>query len=64
MHTHRDKEKSVFLSLVIVKELATHFDHYKEIHGVRSRRSGSHVYMDLMLEFDGDKKNGRGPGNY
>lgn len=44
------------LQLVIVKELAAHFDHYKEIHGVRSRRSGSHVYVDLMLEFDGDKK--------
>ena len=51
-----DRTLDESLQLVIVKELAVHFDHYKEIHGVRSRRSGSHVYVDLMLEFDGDKK--------
>ena len=51
-----DRTLDESLQLVIVKELATHFDQYKEIHGVRSRRSGSHMYVDLMLEFDGDKK--------
>ena len=51
-----DRTLDESLQLLIVKELATHFDHYKEIHGIRSRRSGSHVYVDLMLEFDGDKK--------
>lgn len=51
-----DRTLDESLQLVIVKELATNFDHYKEIHGVRSRRSGSHVYVDLMIEFDGDKK--------
>jgi len=51
-----DRTLDESLQLVIVKELAKHFDHYKEIHGVRSRRSGSHIYVDLMLEFDGDKK--------
>ncbi|MDP2990329.1 MAG: cation diffusion facilitator family transporter [Kiritimatiellota bacterium] len=51
-----DRTLDESLQLLIVKELATHFDHYEKIHGVRSRRSGSHVYVDLMLEFDGDKK--------
>ena len=51
-----DRTLDESLQLVIVKELATYFDHYKEIHGVRSRRSGSHMYVDLMLEFDGAKK--------
>ena len=51
-----DRTLDESLQLVIVKELAAHFNHYKGIHGVRSRRSGSHVYVDLMLEFDGEKK--------
>ena len=51
-----DRTLDESLQLVIVKELAANFDHYKEIHGIRSRRSGSHVYVDLLLEFDGDKK--------
>lgn len=51
-----DRTLDESLQLVIVRELATHFDNYKALHGVRSRRSGSHVYVDLLLEFDGDKK--------
>lgn len=51
-----DRTLDESLQLVIVRELAAHFEHYKEIHGIRSRRSGSHVYIDLMLEFEGDKK--------
>lgn len=51
-----DRTLDESLQLVIVKELAAYFEHYKEIHGVRSRRSGSHVYVDLLLEFDGEKK--------
>ncbi|MDD5678015.1 MAG: cation diffusion facilitator family transporter [Kiritimatiellae bacterium] len=51
-----DRTLDESLQLVIVKELTTYFDHYKEIHGIRSRRSGSHIYVDLMLEFEGDKK--------
>lgn len=51
-----DRTLDESLQMVIVKELAAHFDHYSGIHGVRSRRSGSHIYVDLLLEFDGDKK--------
>jgi divalent metal cation (Fe/Co/Zn/Cd) transporter len=42
------------LQLVVVKELAGHFHAYEQLHGVRSRRSGGNVYVDIFLEFRGD----------
>nr|WP_320160492.1 cation diffusion facilitator family transporter [uncultured Methanoregula sp.] len=42
------------LQLVVVKELADHFHTYEQLHGVRSRRSGGNVYVDIFLEFRGD----------
>jgi len=42
------------LQLVVVKELADHFHTYEQLHGVRSRRSGGCVYIDIFLEFRGD----------
>ncbi|MFA6362025.1 cation diffusion facilitator family transporter [Methanoregula sp.] len=42
------------LQLVVVKALADHFDHYEQLHGVKSRRSGGCVYVDIYLEFRGD----------
>jgi len=44
------------LQLVILRELATRFEEYVAIHGVRSRRSGGDVYIQILLEFDGDRK--------
>ena len=44
------------LQLVILRELATRFEEYVAIHGVRSRRSGGDVYVQILLEFDGDRK--------
>ncbi len=46
------------LQLVILRELAAFFDDYKEFHGIRSRRSGSHLFIDIFLEFDTEKKMG------
>lgn len=43
------------LQLTILRELAAHFDKYETIHGIRSRRSGSNVYVELFLEFDGNQ---------
>ena len=43
------------LQIVILRELARHFDAYEAFHGVRSRRSGSHVFIEIFLEFHGDK---------
>ena len=42
------------LQLVVVKELAEHFHHYEQLHGVKSRRSGGSIYVDIFLEFRGD----------
>jgi len=51
-----DKTLDESLQLVIVRELAAFFDEYTALHGVRSRRSGSRVYIEIHLEFDGDRK--------
>ncbi len=51
-----DKTLDEELQLVIVRELAAFFDDYVALHGVRSRRSGSNVYIELHLEFEGDRK--------
>ena len=42
--------------MVIVRHLAQFFNDYSALHGVRSRRSGSNVYIEIFLEFDGEKK--------
>lgn len=51
-----DKTLDESLQMVIVRELAAFFDEYTELHGVRSRRSGSHIYIEIHLEFDGNRK--------
>lgn len=40
----------------ILRELTRHFDDYEFLHGIRSRRSGSNVYIDILLEFDPEKR--------
>jgi cation diffusion facilitator family transporter len=44
------------LQMVIVRHLAQFFNEYSALHGVRSRRSGSNVYIEIFLEFEGEKK--------
>ena len=44
------------LQMVIVQHLAVFFHDYEALHGVRSRRSGSNVYIEIFLKFDGEKK--------
>ena len=44
--------------LLILRELARHFHDYEFLHGIRSRRSGAEVYIDIFLEFDPEKKAG------
>ena len=36
--------------MIILKELATFFHEYEELHGIRSRRSGSRVFIEIFLE--------------
>jgi cation diffusion facilitator family transporter len=42
-------EESV--QLLITKELVKHFDAYSQLHGVRSRRSGSRMFVEVFLSF-------------
>ncbi len=41
--------------IIILRELAHHFNEYDALHGIRSRRSGSHVFIDILLEFAPEK---------
>ncbi len=44
--------------IVILRELARHFDDYESLHTIRSRRAGTEVFIDILLEFDPEKKVG------
>jgi ferrous-iron efflux pump FieF len=43
------------LQLHVLRCLSGHFDDYRDFHGMRSRRAGSRVFIEIFLEFDGDK---------
>ncbi|MFA4876814.1 MAG: cation diffusion facilitator family transporter [Methanoregula sp.] len=51
-----DKTLDEELQMVIVRHLADFFHDYSALHGVRSRRSGNNVYIEIFLEFDGEKR--------
>ncbi|NMB78624.1 MAG: cation diffusion facilitator family transporter [Methanomicrobiales archaeon] len=53
-----DKTLDEELQMVIVKHLAEFFHDYTALHGVRSRRSGNNVYIEIFLEFDKQKSMG------
>ena len=53
-----DKTLEEELQIVILRELATSFDKYHEFHGVRSRRSGSVIYIEIFLGFERDQTMG------
>ena len=42
--------------LMILRGLAKHFDMYKELHGIRSRRAGGKAFIEIYLEFEADLK--------
>ena len=44
------------LQLVVMKELAEHFSLYEQLHGIRLRRSGGNIYIEIFLEFEGEMK--------
>jgi ferrous-iron efflux pump FieF len=51
-----DRSLSDSLQLVVLRSLAGHFEAYEAIHGIRSRRSGNNVFVELYLEFDPAQK--------
>jgi len=53
-----DKTLEEELQIVILKELVGSFEKFDEFHGVRSRRSGARIYIDIYLGFDPEQKVG------
>lgn len=53
-----DKTLEESLQLIVLRELTTYFDEYLALHGIRSRRSGSNIYIELFLEFEAERKVG------
>ena len=51
-----DRTLEESLQLVIMRELARHFDDYKQLHGIRSRRTGGLVKIELYLEFSPEQR--------
>lgn len=53
-----DKTLEEELQLLILRELSSSFDKYSDFHGVRSRRSGNRVYIEIFLAFDPEQRAG------
>ncbi len=51
-----DKTLQENVQLQIDRRLAEHFDGYEGFHGVRSRRAGGKVFVEIGLSFDGDRR--------
>lgn len=49
-------EESV--QVLITRELVRHFAAYEQLHGVRTRRSGARVYVEVFLSFDPAESHG------
>ncbi len=50
-----DKALDEKLQMVILRHLAAFEARYEQLHGIRTRRSGSDVFIELFLQFDGRK---------
>jgi ferrous-iron efflux pump FieF len=53
-----DKTLEEEYQILILRELTVRFDKYNAFHGVRSRRSGSHTYIEISLGFEPEQKMG------
>ena len=51
-----DRSLDEYNMLIILRELIANFDAYDQIHGVRTRRSGSHTFIEIFLEFANDAR--------
>jgi cation diffusion facilitator family transporter len=54
-----DRTLDESLQLVILRQLSEFYDDYVHFHGVRSRRSGKDIFIEIFLEFDGEQKMAR-----
>ena len=44
------------LQILIVGTLAEYFDAYQHLHGIRARRSGGTIFIEIFIEFAGDDR--------
>lgn len=51
-----DKSIDEYNQLIILRQLAANFDSYDQLHGIRSRRSGSQTFVEIFLEFNDEYK--------
>ncbi|HOW57029.1 MAG TPA: cation diffusion facilitator family transporter [Smithellaceae bacterium] len=51
-----DRSLDEYNMLIILRELVANFDSYEQIHGFRTRRSGSQTFVELFLEFSPETK--------
>ena len=48
-----DKALDESLQIAILRNLAEHESKYTQLHGIRTRRSGGGIFIEVFLEFDG-----------
>lgn len=51
-----DRSLDEYHLLIILRELVANFDAYDQVHGFRTRRSGSQTFIELFIEFNPDVK--------
>jgi ferrous-iron efflux pump FieF len=49
-----DRSVGEAVQLSILRALASHFDSFDHLHGIRTRRSGVQVFVQIALGFDAD----------
>ena len=56
MYDLLDRSLEESMQLVILHALASHFHEYEALHGIRSRRTGGNVFIEIFLEFEDERK--------
>lgn len=51
-----DRSIDEYNMLIILRELVANFDSYDQLHGVRTRRSGSQTFIEIFLEFNDETR--------
>lgn len=52
LHDLLDRTLAEDVQIIIMRQLAGHYDGYEALHGVRSRRAGNRLFIEIALGFD------------
>lgn len=55
---YRYYDQGEALQVDVLRELSAHFDEYEDFHAIRLRREGDRLFIEIFLEFDGERKMG------